>query len=73
MLKSFFQCLPLTQDNAGIVLKGIYLASVRQPFPPSPYTSFFSFEDVSQSFSGTDQHIHTFLQAFLDRKHFPRL
>ena len=31
------------------------------------------FEDVSQPFRGSDQYIHTFLQAPLDCKHFARL
>ena len=42
-------------------------------FPLNSFTSFFSFGNVSQPFSGSDQYTRTFLQAFLDRKHFPQL
>ena len=63
----------LTQSNAKIVLKGFYFSISQTTFFTRPFYTFFSFEDVSQPFSGSDQYIHTFLQASLDRKHFQRL
>ena len=63
----------LTQSNDKIGLKGFYFSISQTTFFTRPFYTFFSFEDVSQPFSGSDQYIHTFLQASLDRKHFQRL
>ena len=63
----------LTQSNDKIGLKGFYFSISQTTFFTRPFYTLFSFEDVSQPFSGSDQYIHTFLQASLDRKHFQRL
>ena len=64
----------LTQSNTEIVLKGIcFSISQTTFFPPSPFTPFFLFRRRVPTFFIVTNYIRTFLQAFLDRKHFPRM